>query len=393
MNGSVFLRHAALFAVGGGLSILVAEAVLHTVEATPAWRVLPVIERILGAPHHELGYALRPNHTIINVKEHRAVVSTNSFGLRDVEIALKKSPKVVRIALTGDSITEALQVDGDQIFDAYAERLLNADGEEDRYEILNLAMSGAGPLRQLFQLKILGLQFEPDMAVAVISIQDFVSGDMLGDSQNPGYVVADDGEIYIGFDFRKSRSQRHMNTPIGRIFFWILDNSRIAVALYKRQRKGIWTLDFGAPNQQVEEKSRCDRLSERIEGQLALWRDGEPALRARLLDRYLHDMNELLRTNELKGAIMFRNIGYPGDDCASVMAPRRELVDIVGQRLAEFDIQFIDIDGFLAGRFGSPTEAHKVYGFGRRVGSGHLNLFGHSIYAELLAQTILAAEP
>ena len=90
---------------------------------------------------------------------------------------------------------------------------------------------------------------------------------------------------------------------------------------------------------------------------------------------------------------MFRNIGYPSDDCASIIAPRQELVDIVGQRLAAFDIQFVDIDGFLADKFGSPTEAHKVYGFGHRVGSGHLNLFGHRIYAELLAQTILAAKP
>ncbi len=59
------------------------EILLHAIEQTPAWRVLPVVERELGWPDPDTGYALRPDREIINVRERRSRVTTNRFGLRD----------------------------------------------------------------------------------------------------------------------------------------------------------------------------------------------------------------------------------------------------------------------------------------------------------------------
>lgn len=135
------------FAVGLGVSVIIMEAALHLIEATPAWRVLPVVERQLGWPDPDQGYAFRPNQSIINVRENRAIVTTNSFGIRDRETVLEKAAGLTRVALMGDSRTEALQVGDGQSFDTLAEHLLNEAAGRRQYEILNLAMSGAGPLR------------------------------------------------------------------------------------------------------------------------------------------------------------------------------------------------------------------------------------------------------
>src|ERR1700683_3687347 len=56
------------------------------------------------------GWALRPGAEGVVVDEVRQYVSINSHGFRDYERSYEKPPNTVRIAVLGNSWTEALQV-------------------------------------------------------------------------------------------------------------------------------------------------------------------------------------------------------------------------------------------------------------------------------------------
>jgi hypothetical protein len=130
--------------VGVVLSFLATELLLRVIEWTPAWKVLPVVERELGWPDPDLGYALRPGLDIINVRENRARPTTNSLGMRDRERARIKPAAGYRVILTGDSFTEALQVEDHETFAHLAELAVNTGRPAQQVELLNFGMSGAG---------------------------------------------------------------------------------------------------------------------------------------------------------------------------------------------------------------------------------------------------------
>jgi len=62
------------------------------------------------------GYALRPGMEGWYRKEGEAYVRINSDGLRDVEHAKEKPRDTIRIAVLGDSYSEAFQVSQEQAF-------------------------------------------------------------------------------------------------------------------------------------------------------------------------------------------------------------------------------------------------------------------------------------
>src|SRR5271165_6450449 len=62
------------------------------------------------ASDSERGYALRPGAEGWNVSEQQNYVRINSRGLRDREHDLKRPDNTIRIAVIGDSESEAVQV-------------------------------------------------------------------------------------------------------------------------------------------------------------------------------------------------------------------------------------------------------------------------------------------
>src|SRR5437899_2657596 len=72
-----------------------------------------------------LGWALRPGSSAWEVEEGVAWSKINSHGFRDRERTVNKPSGVYRIAVLGDSYTEARQVDMDKTFTSLAEAELN----------------------------------------------------------------------------------------------------------------------------------------------------------------------------------------------------------------------------------------------------------------------------
>src|SRR4051794_21692803 len=83
--------------IGAVMSFLAVDLGLRLIEATPLWRILPVIEPILGQPDKDFGFDSTPGARGIWTAEHRARLQINSLGLRDIERELVKPEGTFRV--------------------------------------------------------------------------------------------------------------------------------------------------------------------------------------------------------------------------------------------------------------------------------------------------------
>jgi hypothetical protein len=144
-------------------------------------------------------------------KEGSGYLSINSLGYRDDEHTLKKPPGVFRIAVLGDSFTEARQVELNETYWKRLESILNNDlgrHSNDRVEVLNFGIGGYGQSEELLTLKLDVLAFSPDLIlVGFFSGNDLVnnlkslSTSIRGESIRPFFVLVD-GELVLDDSFR-----------------------------------------------------------------------------------------------------------------------------------------------------------------------------------------------
>ena len=128
--------------------------------------------------------------------------------------------------------------------------------------------------------------------------------------------------------------------------------------------------------------------AERMALQRALWIDGQPAEAAGILDAVIRDLSAISRDNKLPVVLVMRNIGL---GCERIVDARKALTDAIEKRLAAAGLGFADFDALLLKKNGSPA-VDKLHGFGKNLGTGHLNIEGNRIYGEILAE-IIAARP
>ncbi len=101
------------------------------------------------------GYALRPGVEGWFQREGKAYVRINSDGLRDREHSTTKPQNVVRIAVLGDSYSEAFSVAQEDAFWSVMERKLQeCDAFQDKQiEVINFGVSGYGTGQELLTLR------------------------------------------------------------------------------------------------------------------------------------------------------------------------------------------------------------------------------------------------
>jgi len=98
--------------------------------------------------------------------EGRAEVTINSAGFRGPEISTIKPPGIVRIAVVGDSFTEAMQVPYEQSFCAVAERALaHCQLGGRRAQVLDFGVSGYGTGQELLTLREQVWRYSPDIVM------------------------------------------------------------------------------------------------------------------------------------------------------------------------------------------------------------------------------------
>ncbi len=163
---ALYILAASLLALT--VSVLLLEIIGQTYAFLhPSYRVLAY------EPDRVVGWKLVPNlrwtwagHQWY-AKDFSVDIQTNSEGFRDLDRHVMKPDGVVRIALLGDSMVEAVQVPFEKTAGYLLEKRLSADaggklGRADSYEVLNFGISNYGVGQYLLCWEEYGRKFGPD---------------------------------------------------------------------------------------------------------------------------------------------------------------------------------------------------------------------------------------
>jgi hypothetical protein len=127
-------------------------------------------------PDRELGYALRPNAHGWNVAENQNYFRVNSDGMADREHTLQPPPGVIRIAVVGDSVSEAKHVPLDQAYWAVMERTINSHLPPGgpRVEVLNFGVAGYGLPQDALVIQKRVWKYHPQIILLAGTVESFV---------------------------------------------------------------------------------------------------------------------------------------------------------------------------------------------------------------------------
>ncbi len=367
------------------LAAVLFELALRAMSASPWARILPAVQAQFDGPDPDTGYGHRPNVEGLWLRENRAYVRINAQGLRDRPRDKAAAPRVLRVAVAGDSVTEALQVEEDSLFTLRAEREVNSKGVP--VEVMNFGLSGALPLQQLLFVNKKRELLNIDVAVLSFSVHDFLNPLMADDSILPAYVENEAGDLSIGRRYRDRRSHRLAQGWLGRAFFWAVDHSLVLNALYIRAKLGL--VPASATTQEASQDP-CETVRAGLAAQERLWNEGEPAWAARRLERFLSDVRGML--GKMPVVFMIRGIAMRSEACTPEPERWARLSALVRNRVERSGIGFVDLDAEVDRRLPSSDDWKRMYGFGAKIGIGHLNEVGHQIYARVLTDVIKASE-
>ncbi|MCA8990945.1 MAG: SGNH/GDSL hydrolase family protein [Planctomycetaceae bacterium] len=159
-------------------------------------------------PDAVLGSRLIPGYSGWQRSEGVVHFSINSAGWRDNEHSLVPDAKTYRIAVLGDSFSEAVQVELNETWWKQLEANLNAEGgiDNQKVEVLNFGVSGYGTTQEFLCLESEVWQYKPDM----ILLQFLPGNDVRNNSRllepeylRPFYQLAN-GHLTLDESFRDS---------------------------------------------------------------------------------------------------------------------------------------------------------------------------------------------
>ena len=109
----------------------------------------------LYGPDRDLGWVLRPGASGLVSTETRQYVRVNARGFHDQDRDYAKPPNTVRIAVLGNSWTEAMQVPLEKNYCAVLEKQLRERGcfAGKQIEVLNFGVAGYSTAQELLELR------------------------------------------------------------------------------------------------------------------------------------------------------------------------------------------------------------------------------------------------
>ena len=145
----------------------------------------------LGFPADNLPQVSHPPNQdyLVNNIEFQYPFITNSYGIRDDEIPLRKPGNTFRIAVVGDSFTEGAGVPIEKTFSSIAEGLMSTP--DQNVELLNCGLSGTGPLQHARILFHVCMGYDPDAVIIALHSNDVT--DTLPEN-TPGDIDSDGNE-------------------------------------------------------------------------------------------------------------------------------------------------------------------------------------------------------
>jgi len=232
--------------LSGIISILLVELILRLVGIS--YPVFDIYDPLRG-------HALKPDKTGIYDKEGFSFMEINSLGYLDVDHSINKPNGVYRIAVLGDSFTEARNVALETTYWKQLESALLAQGKQ--VEVLSFGIGGYGTAQELITLKKDVLQFSPDLVIL-----GFYPGNDIFD--NARYLSRNDDTFrpfyqIIDGKLEKDESFKEISLSYlaNRFLLSAVHHSRI-MELVNQARRNIQVIGMQSSSQQLPEFSIID---------------------------------------------------------------------------------------------------------------------------------------
>ena len=378
------LLSASLVAGSVAVVVLLFELVLRAVGfSAPLWY----------RPDPVLGWTLRPGVAGWFETEGHAYVRINSQGLRDREHSIAKPNDVYRIAVLGDSVSEAMQVDvKDTYWSLLPDRLSQcgyAPGK--RIEVINFGVSGYGTAQEYLMLSA-AMPYRPDLVLL-----QFMDGNDLTDNSRalnsekarPYFTLDDQSHLVLDDSFARGGQFRDRSSALMQDARRIADRSRVlqlvraafnAVSLIPHANASSDGLVTGGINPAVLAPPRTSTWSK-------AWA---------VTERLILAMDRRLKRRGVAFAVVAAPLGVqanPDPAARKAMAQRLGVPDLFypDRRLEalgrEHGIAVIP----LAFEMQRRAEADKAYYYGfadGHLGTGHWNKMGHRVAADLIASAL-----
>ena len=191
------------------------------------------------------GFALRPEAEGVWSREGRGSVRINQAGFRGADLPEAPASGVLRIAVVGDSFTEALQVDEKDTFVKRLESELNADQAcalrrnfSGPVEVLNFGVGSYGTGQALLTWRYLAKRYRPDVVIlAVYPGNDFKDNEPIPRQDRPVFVLDANDQLKIDQRFRESMAFRWRLSLPGRLIDGLMNHSRLLQLLNEAKNR------------------------------------------------------------------------------------------------------------------------------------------------------------
>jgi hypothetical protein len=382
------LRRAAALVIAASVGLIIVEIGL---------RLLGVSYPSFYRADPTRGFSLRPHASGLYTAEGRAWLQINSEGLRDRERPRTKPVGSFRIALLGDSYTEARQVPLEATFGAVIEERLGVCGSlrNRPVEAINFGVSGYGTTQELLTLEHHALDYQPDLVVLA-----FVPGNDLRDNSrqlsptsNRPFHVVQSGELTLDTSFLESTAYKRRVSGAWSLGFALIDRLRVLQVV--NATKNAWA----ASRQVVAMDATAGQNNElgldhfvyrepADASQAEAWEVTEAVLR-RVRDQVRARGAELLLVTVTSGAQV-----HPDVETRRALAETLAVDDLLyaERRLSQFaaaeGIEILTLAEPMAGE--ATARGEFFHGFDGSLGAGHWNVAGHRVAGQAMADRICA---
>jgi hypothetical protein len=354
------------------------------------------IEPQLYASDVQLGWKLRAGATGIVTSENRQFVRINSHGFRDVERTYDKPENTIRIAVLGNSWTEALQVPQDKTYSAVLERKLAVSPcfTGKRVEVLNFGVAGYSTGQELMTLQQEVWKYQPDfILLALYPARDIANNvrelnNAVNPEQSP-YFLFDGDKLVLDDSFRSLPTLQPRQVALQNLRYSVNQHVRVLEAIGTLQRWGKVRIAMAALEQKAD-NAGVDNLEYTI-----YLPPIDPVMRKawRVTEALLIAMRDDVRSHHAQ----FRLLVLP---TRPQLIPDREKQQALLQKIGVTNFDYADkrISEFgaregitvieLAPTLAAYASENNVYlnGFNpSNSGKGHWNEIGNRVAAEAIA--------
>jgi len=362
-------------------------------------RLAGVSRVILRQPDVLLGWSLRPDSTEWSTHEAPQMVKTNRWGFRDVEREQAKPADTFRIAVIGDSCTEAVEVGQTETFCQQLEKMLNEKlgSDQRKFEVLSFGVVSYGTAQQLLTLRHRVFDFQPDLVLAAV----YLGNDLTDNSKeldNPGekqlrpFFVLDGDTLRLDDSFNSSPAFERAifwNHGPGR---WLFFHSRVFQTINSARKALRNHADAGA---------HADRLKMGLDA-LAPPRDARWEESWRVTAALLGEMNVETKRRGIAFGVVTLSVPeqvYP--DPAVRAKTQEELGGLSDLFYADRRVAAIGkAAGFPVLNLAEPMQHYAdekqafLHGFPTsKMGIGHWNAAGHKLAAEMIFDWLRSVAP